>query len=78
MDQSSYEPHPLGRTEWIKVYGALTGRAAQAEAVFDEQTDYLDALTGLDNTGKTVAFFYISSVGFGCYAKVRRLCHQDD
>lgn len=23
IDRSSYETHPLGRTEWIKLYGAM-------------------------------------------------------
>ena len=25
VDYSSYEPEPLGRTEWVKLYGLLTG-----------------------------------------------------
>ena len=25
IDHSSYEPNPLGRTEWVKLYGLLTG-----------------------------------------------------
>ena len=62
MERSSYEPHPLGRTEWIKLYGLLCGREEQADAIFDEQVAYLDGISP-DNTGKTVAFFYISSTG---------------
>ena len=31
-DQSSAETHPLGRTEWCKVFGELTGRRAAADA----------------------------------------------
>ena len=26
VDHSSYEAHPLGRTEWIRLYGVLTGK----------------------------------------------------
>ena len=37
VDQSSYEKNPLGRAEWIKVYGVLTGKEAEAEAFFDGQ-----------------------------------------
>ncbi len=63
IDQSSYESHPLGRTEWIKLYGVLTGKEAAAKQVFDEQARYLDEASGQESTGKTVAFFYISSSG---------------
>ncbi len=62
-DQSSYEPHPLGRTEWIKLYGVLTGKESAAKQIFDEQAKYLDEASNQENTGKTVAFFYISSSG---------------
>ena len=61
VERSSYETHPLGRTEWIKLYAALVGREAAAEAFFDERAAMLDAYSGFPNTEKTVAFFYISS-----------------
>jgi len=60
VDQSSYESHPLGRTEWIKLYGVLTGKEDIAERIFNEQIKHI---TEVVNTGKTVAFFYISSSG---------------
>ena len=63
IDQSSYEAHPLGRTEWIKLYGVLTGKEAAAKQHFDEQTKYLDEAAEQKKTDKTVAFFYISSSG---------------
>lgn len=63
IDQSSYESHPLGRTEWIKLYGVLTGKETAAKQLFDEQANYLDKTSDQVNTGKTVAFFYISSSG---------------
>ena len=62
VERSSYEPHPLGRTEWIKLYGVLTGKNELAEEIFDAQAAYLDGISS-ENTGKTVAFFYISSSG---------------
>jgi len=62
VERSSYEQHPLGRTEWIKLYGLLTGNEDLAEGLFDAQAAYLDDIPA-DNTGKTVAFFYISSSG---------------
>ncbi len=64
IDQSSYETHPLGRTEWIKLYGALMGKEAEAEAIFDQQITYMDAVADKQNTGKTIAFFHISSSGY--------------
>lgn len=64
VDLASDEPHPLGRTEWVKLYGALLNREEEAQAAFQEQNAYLEELTGLENTGKTVAFFHISSSGY--------------
>ncbi|MBC8586123.1 ABC transporter substrate-binding protein [Youxingia wuxianensis] len=69
IDQSSYETHPLGRTEWIKLYGALVGKEEVACRLFEEQAAYLQALAGEENTGKTVAFFYISSSGYAVARK---------
>lgn len=63
VERSSYEKHPLGRTEWIKFYGVLLGREVEAEAAFDEQVEKINALDGIENTGKTVAFFYVNSNG---------------
>ena len=63
-DQSSMEEHPLGRTEWMKLYAALLNEEDRAEALFSEQVAYLnDALQG-ENPQKTVAFFHISSSGY--------------
>lgn len=61
IDQSSYESHPLGRSEWIKVYGALLDKQEETEAFFDEQKAVISDLDGISNTGKTVAFFYLNS-----------------
>jgi iron complex transport system substrate-binding protein len=63
VEQSSLEEHPLGRTEWIKLYAALMGKEDVAENIFNDQIDYLDSVSNLENTGKTVAFFYINSMG---------------
>ena len=30
IDRSSYETHPLGRTEWIKLYGAMMDKEEEA------------------------------------------------
>ena len=63
VDRSSYENHPLGRTEWIKLYAALVGKEAEAAAFFDQQADIIRQLEGFENTGKTVAFFFVNSDG---------------
>lgn len=63
VDRSSYENDPRGRMEWIKVYGALTGRQAEAQAVFDSQMEAFASVEGEADTGKSVAFFYITSSG---------------
>mgnify|MGYP000131140598 CR=1 FL=1 len=36
-DRSSYENHPLGRTEWIKVYAEMVDKRDEAKEFFDEQ-----------------------------------------
>lgn len=63
VERSSYESHPLGRTEWLKLYGALLGKEEEADAFFAEETKNLEEVFQAENTGKTVAFFYINSTG---------------
>lgn len=63
IDRSSYESHPLGRMEWVKLYGVLMGREAEAEAAFKAQTETLPEISHQENTGKTVAFFYLTANG---------------
>ena len=63
VEQSSYEPEPLGRTEWIKLYGALLNKEDVAEAVFSQQEALVKAVASEQATDKTVAFFYINSNG---------------
>lgn len=67
VERSSYESHPLGRMEWIKLYGLLLGKYDEAEAYFNEKTADFDALTkqaAENENKKTAAFFYISSNGY--------------
>ncbi len=63
VDRSSYESHPLGRSEWVKVYGVLTGHEEEAEAFFRTQTKILEGLSEAASSGKTVAFFSVNSGG---------------
>lgn len=61
IDRASYEEEPMGRTEWIKLYGALTGKEEQAFQYFEEQKAVIEDLDDFENTGKTVAYFTVSS-----------------
>ena len=63
VERSSYESDPLGRMEWIKLYGALLNRESQAQQLFDRAQSALASLPDQPDSGKTVAFFYINSVG---------------
>lgn len=63
VDYSSYEAHPIGRSEWIKVYGELLGKPDEARRLFDEQATLLENLGEKQDTGKTVVFFYITESG---------------
>ncbi|MBQ9015926.1 MAG: ABC transporter substrate-binding protein [Firmicutes bacterium] len=63
VDRSSYESDPMGRAEWIRLYGVLTDHEEEADAFFDEQMASIKELDDFQNTEKTVAFFYISSDG---------------
>ncbi|MBQ9234758.1 MAG: ABC transporter substrate-binding protein [Lachnospiraceae bacterium] len=63
IDCSSYEDHPLGRSEWIKVYAEITDRQDEADAFFAEQKKYVEELSDYESTGKTVAYFYINESG---------------
>lgn len=63
VDYSSYESHPLGRSEWIKVYGEMCGKPEEAERLFSEQSAQLEAVKNTDGTGKNAVFFYINTSG---------------
>lgn len=63
VERSSYESDPLGRMEWIKLYGALLDRESEAQRIFDETMAAVEPVLSQETTGKTVAFFYITTVG---------------
>lgn len=64
VEASSYESHPLGRLEWIRLYGVLFDREAEADAYFEEQLESVRPLLEEErDTGKTVAFFHITAGG---------------
>ena len=57
VERSSYEAHPLGRLEWIKLYGLLCGKAAEAEAFFDAQAALTEAIPAQAGGPSAVCFF---------------------
>ncbi len=63
VDRSSYESNPLGRTEWIKLYGVLTGKEEEANAFFEKQKESVAELENYSSTGKVAAFFYLTTDG---------------
>lgn len=65
VDRSSYETDPLGRMEWVKLYGALMDCENRATEVFEEQEkQYKEIATAVKRKERpTVAFFYISANG---------------
>lgn len=65
-EYSSYEEEPLGRLEWIRLYGLLTDRQEEADAFFEEQIARINRVLeeeGAQTSGADVVFFYISSNG---------------
>ena len=63
VDYSSYETEPLGRTEWVKLYGLLADREEEAAEAFAGQQEAFASIGDAEDTGRTVAFFYITSSG---------------
>ena len=61
VERSSYESDPLARMEWVKLYGILLGKQQEAEQLFDTQVQRVAPLENQQPTGKTVAFFSITS-----------------
>ncbi len=47
-DYSSYESDPMGRVEWVRVYGLLSGKAPEAEAFLKAQSAKLEELMEAD------------------------------
>ena len=72
VERSSYENSPLGRVEWIKLYGLLTGQLDTAEQFFQESVRQVQAVeqdaADQGEEKPTVVFFYFTSSG---YANVR-------
>ncbi|MBR1529795.1 MAG: ABC transporter substrate-binding protein [Oscillospiraceae bacterium] len=67
VERSSYEAHPLGRMEWMKLYGLLLGKEQEAETFFSEKTADFEKLSLSEipeENKKTAAFFSINPNGY--------------
>ena len=56
IDYSSYEPHVLGRLEWIRVYGALFGHEEEAQQWYQTECDRIRAIQKDAETSSGEAF----------------------
>ena len=64
VERSSYEADPLGRLEWIKLYGLLLGKSEEAQAFFDGAVAKVEAVdTDAVAEAPSVAFFSVNSNG---------------
>ena len=61
VERSSYESGPLARMEWIKFYGILLGKEEMAEQVFAAQEQEIQPLLDQPSTGKSCAFFSLTT-----------------
>lgn len=63
VETSSYESDPLSRLEWIKLYGILYGKEAQANDFYESALRTIEDASDVKDSGKTVAFFSVSATG---------------
>lgn len=63
VEHSSREKHPLGRLEWIKLYGILFDKEAEANRCFDSQLESIRPVMDRPGSGVKAAFFYVNSMG---------------
>ena len=62
VELSSYEDDPLGRVEWVRLYGTLLNKDEQAVQVLEQQERQVEAIDA-QPTGKRMAFFYFNANG---------------
>ena len=66
VEQSSLESAPLGRLEWIMLWGAMLDKVSAAQEVLDKQAQLIadvEARVAAQPLDCTVAFFYINANG---------------
>lgn len=64
IDYSSYEPHVLGRLEWVRVYGALFGHEEKAQQWYQTERNRIRAIQkDAEKSRPTVVYFYVNASG---------------
>lgn len=63
VEYSTYEQNPLGKSEWIKLFGFLADKDEEADAFLTEQEEQLSSLDDFQNTEKTIAYFHVNTNG---------------
>lgn len=64
IDYSSYEPHVLGRLEWVRVYGALFDHEEKAQQWYQTERDRIRAIQkDAEKSRPTVVYFYVNASG---------------
>ncbi len=68
VERLSYESHPLGRSEWIKLYGLLSGKINEANKYMKDSikryNSILSKVKKKEKDKKKVVYFYISQNGY--------------
>ncbi|MDE7324928.1 MAG: ABC transporter substrate-binding protein [Lachnospiraceae bacterium] len=67
--RNSRETHPLGHTEWAKLYGAVLGLWDEANTYYNAQAKKVADVSDNADTGVSVAVVYFSSDGTKVYAR---------
>ncbi|MBO4904650.1 MAG: ABC transporter substrate-binding protein [Lachnospiraceae bacterium] len=63
VETSSYESDPLGRLEWIKLYGTLFGKEEEAKDLYEKESARIESVTAEAATDRSIAFFSVSAAG---------------
>lgn len=61
VEKSSYEKNPLGKLEWIKLYGFLFDKENEAADFFNSKIEEYNAIKNMSGKEKTAAVFFITS-----------------
>ena len=63
VEMSSREEHPLGRLEWIRVYGLIFDCYEASCDFYNAQKAEIEPVMQMGKTGLKAAYFYVSSSG---------------
>ena len=65
VETSSYEKHPYGRMEWIKLYGYLFDEKETVNTFFEKEVEKLSKIIdqNANDESPVIAFFYVNTNG---------------